>query len=98
MKRWDYTHKSIANHRLDHNKKDTYTLPEDCIWIEDPMWYDGIYMYQDEAWNRYSTRAYKPLKKDEMCRYWYIYKVRLIIDWKWTYDYHYEIISRREDI
>lgn len=72
-------------------------LPDDIIWIEDPIWYDGIYMYQDSKWNKYSTRAHLPLDDDEMCRYWYIYKVKQITDWEWAYNYHYEIISKRVD-
>ena len=72
-------------------------LPDDIIWIEDPIWYDGICMYQDSKWNKYSTRAYLPLDDDEMCRYWYIYKVKQIIDWDGPYNYHYEILSKRLD-
>lgn len=98
MHRNNYDYKEIVFNRRCHNHKlKVKELPEDVIGIEDPIWYDGIFCYQDKQWNRYSTRAHIPIGEDEMCRYWCIYKVKQIIDWDWPYNYHYEIISTRED-
>jgi hypothetical protein len=72
-------------------------LPDDIIWVEDPIWYDGICYYQDSKWNKYSTRAHILIDKDELCRYWYIYKVEEVKDWDWPYNYHYKILSKRVD-
>lgn len=69
----------------------------DLTAIEDPMRYDWVALYIDSEWNRYS-RNLNPIEKDELCRYWYIYKVKHVKDWEWTFNYHYEIISRRPDI
>ena len=72
-------------------------VPKWWIGIEDPCWYDGICCWQDEEWNSYSRVALIPLKENEMCKYGKIYEVEQIIDWPWTYNYHYKILSSRED-
>ncbi len=58
--------------------------------VEVWWWYDWIAFYTDQFWNRYS-RWWIPIKRDELCRYSYIYKVKE----KWEYDY--EVIEKRED-
>lgn len=75
-------------------------LPEwDHIWIiEDPIWYDGFFCYQDmNTWQRYSKVAHLPLEKDEMCKYGKIYKVEQVRTWPGTFDYYYKILSERPD-
>ena len=72
-------------------------MPNPVVGCEDPMWYDGIYCYMDRNWKKYSTRANLPIANDEMCKYWYIYKVKQVKDWDWPFNYHYEILSKRED-
>lgn len=72
-------------------------MPEDVIWIEDWNRYDWIAFYLDEeTWQRYS-RNWFPIEKDEMCKYWKVYKVEEIRDWDWPFEYHYKILSERED-
>lgn len=75
-------------------------LPEwDHIWIiEDPIWYDGFFCYQDmNTWQRYSKVAHIPLEKDEMCKYGKIYKVEQVRTWPGSFDYYYKILSERLD-
>lgn len=97
MHRWNYTAKEISNNRFAHRCKTTTKMPDDVIGIEDWNWYDGICCYEDKQKNRYSVRAHKPIAKDEICKYWKIYKVKCIRDWEWTFEYHYEILSERDD-
>ena len=98
MHRWNYDYKEIQSNIEDYKRKlRVKPLPKDVIGVEDPIWYDGIFCYQTPDWKRYSTRAHIPLEKNEMCRYWYIYKVKQIIDWDGPYNYHYEILSKRVD-
>jgi hypothetical protein len=33
-----------------------------------------------------------------MCKPWWIYKVKLIRDWDWPFNYHYKVLDKREDI
>lgn len=74
-------------------------LPDgDIRWLEDVCWYDWIFCYEDkDTWKRYSKVAHIPIDIDEMCKYWEIYKVKLIKDGKWKFDYHYQILSSRPD-
>lgn len=74
-------------------------LPEWNIrGLEDPIRYDWVFCYEDkDTWKRYSTRAHIPIDIDEMCRYWDIYKVKLVEDGSWQFDYHYQILSSRPD-
>lgn len=82
-------------------KKALYDMEEnnkDLIWVEDPLWYDWVCYYLDEKTKkRYSTRSYIEIDEDELCKYWKIYKVEQIKDWDEIFDYHYKIISERED-
>lgn len=72
-------------------------MPEDVIWVEVYNWYDWIAYYLDEkTWQRYS-RNWFPIDDDEICKYWYVYKVECIKDWPEEYNYHFRVISRRED-
>lgn len=96
MKRKDYSLDTIQYNRLRYLRKWKW-LPQTVIWIEDPMWYDGICYYMDRKWRRYSIVAHIPLNNDELCKYWFIYKVKYIVDWPGKYNYHYEILSKRED-
>ena len=73
-------------------------MKEKIIWVEDRMWYDGIAYYKDEeTWKRFS-RNWNPIEDNEMCKPWWIYKIKLIKDWDWPFDYHYKILDKREDI
>lgn len=96
MHRSNYTREEINFNRWTYKRK-TLWLPSPVIGCEDPMWYDGIYCYMDRKWRRYSVRANIPMTTDEMCKYWHIYKVEKIIDWPGPYEYHYKILSERED-
>ena len=71
-------------------------MPENYIGVEDPIRYDGIAFYQDSEWNRYSRNLH-PIEKDEMCKYWKVYKVEETVDWDWPFDCHYKIIAERLD-
>lgn len=68
----------------------------DWLWIENPIWYDGIACYQDKEWNRYSRNG-NPIDKDELCKFGKIYKVKQIVHSDERFDYDYEIISVRPD-
>lgn len=71
---------------------------ENIVGVEDRNWYDGIAYYEDiDTWQRYSRNGV-PIEKDEMCRYWYIYKVKYVKDWEWRFEYHWEILSERPDL
>lgn len=96
MRRQDFTLEDIQfNRRISKHKP--LKLPDDCIWIEDVCWYDWICKYQDKEWNHYSLVAHVPLEDDEMCKYWYIYKVEYVKDGEGTFNYHYKVISKRVD-
>lgn len=73
-------------------------MPKWVIGVEDPIRGDFIAYYLDEkTWQKYSRYGY-PIAEDEMCREWWtICKVESIIDGEWRFDYHYKILSSRED-
>lgn len=60
-------------------------------WIEVLWWYDGLSHYEDDQWNKFSRVANIPMSKDELGRFWKIYKVR------WITEFEYEILSERKD-
>lgn len=66
-------------------------------WVEDRNRYDGIAYYENINTKQRYSRAGYPIENDEMCRYWYICKVEKVIDWPWTFEYHWKILSRRPD-
>ena len=68
------------------------------IWgYEDWNWYDGIAYYENiNTKQRYSRKGY-PIDKDEMCKYWKIYKVKCERYWNGTFDYRWIILSSRPD-
>ena len=72
-------------------------MPKDITGWEDWNWYDGIAYYEDKEWNRYSRNG-NPIEKDEMCKYWKIYKVRMEKYGEWKWDYRWKILSEREDL
>lgn len=70
-------------------------LPEGVWWIEVWWWYDWIAYYEDKnTWERYSKIAHIPIAKDELCRYWKIYKV---IYNENEIDFNFTILSERPD-
>ena len=72
-------------------------MPKDITGWEDRNWYDWVAYYEDKEWNRYSRNG-NPIEKDEMCKYWKIYKVRMEKYGKWQFDYRWIILSEREDL
>ena len=72
-------------------------MPEGVIWVEDFNWYDWIAFYLDEKTGQRYSRNWYPIAKDEMCKYWHIYKVELEKYWDWTFEYKRNILSTRED-
>jgi len=100
MHRQDFTLEDVQyNRRLSKRKRTKpLKLPDDVIWIEDPIWYDGIFCYQASDWTRYSRVAHIPIEKDEMCKWWYIYKVELVKHSNEPFDYDYKILSKRPDV
>ena len=72
-------------------------LPKGNIrWIEVWWWYDWIAYYEDkDTWQKYSKVAHVPIDKDELCKYWYIYKVRH--NWEDKSNFDFEVLSRRPD-
>lgn len=75
-------------------------MPEWVIGVEDWNRWDFIAYYLDkETWQRYSRWGY-PIAEDEMCREWnpwIICKVECIQDGPGTFEYHWKILSVRED-
>lgn len=63
----------------------------DLIWVEVLWRYDWISHREDKQWNRFSRNKKLPIAKDELCRYWKIYKVRAIDD------YTYKVLSERDE-
>lgn len=72
-------------------------MPKDIVGWEDRNWYDWVAYYEDKEWNRYSRNG-NPIGKDEMCKYWKIYKVRMEKYGEWQWDYRWIILSEREDL
>lgn len=70
---------------------------KDWVGWEDFNWYDWVAYYEDKEWNRYSRNG-NPIEKDEMCKYWKIYKVKMEKYWEWRWDYRWKILSEREDL
>ena len=100
MKRKDITFEDVEFNRrqFKHKISEPLELPEGTIWIEDPIWYDGIYCYQAPDGTKYSKRAHIPIEEDEMCKYWNIYKVELVKHSDEPFDYDYKILSKRPDV
>ena len=100
MHRQDFSLEDVQHNRRLSKRKRTkpLELPEGTIWIEDPIWYDGICMYQAPDWTRYSKFAHIPIEEDEMCKWWKIYKVELARHSDEPFDYEYRILSERPDI
>lgn len=73
-------------------------MPEWVIGVEDWMRWDFLAFYLDKStWQRYSRNWY-PIAEDEMCREWgTVHKVEYIKDGDGPFDYHYKILSSRED-
>lgn len=68
------------------------------IWgIEDWNRYDGIAFYENRNTKQRYSRAGYPIANDEMCKYWKIYKVEMVKDWEWDFDYHWKVLSVRPD-
>lgn len=61
-------------------------------WIEVLWWYDWISHRVDEEWNKLSRMSKLPMFDNELCKYWKIYTVEQI------WDYKYKIINERDDI
>lgn len=98
MKRKDITIEDIEFNKWNYNHElKVLPLPDNCIWIEDPMWYDGICMYQAPDGTKYSKLAHIPIDDDEMCKRWKIYKVELARHSDEPFDYEYRILSERPD-
>lgn len=64
---------------------------EELIPIEILGRYNWVAYYVDDEGNRYSREAKIPIKDNELCRWWKIYKV------KRTGDYSFTILSERDD-
>ena len=74
-------------------------LPEwdNIRWVEVLWWYDWIAYYEDKnTWQRYSKYAHKPIEKNELCRYGYIYKVEH--NREDEHDFDFKILSKRPDV